>query len=170
MTECACVCLCESICALSTMDLTTCGLWDGQSLVINLEMQQPYDSHTYCSIPSVSLCWLTGSHQRLAATEWRDQPENQPIQLYLDSIYATVWCMHILLTFRRILSGKQARHYCYLNTAFFQSRFTPPRQTIFLFEIFGCHLRNIFSKAQTVRFQKAAATLIWICNGLSLIF
>lgn len=29
------------------MALATCGLWDGWSLVINMEMQQPYKSHTW---------------------------------------------------------------------------------------------------------------------------
>lgn len=37
--------------------------------------QQQTHTHTCCSIPSVSVRSLTGSHQRLAATEWRDQPE-----------------------------------------------------------------------------------------------
>lgn len=69
-TVCACVfvCLRESICALGSTDITMCGLWDCRSLVINMEMQPPYSSHTQWHPISLSLL-LSASHERPAATE-----------------------------------------------------------------------------------------------------
>lgn len=80
-------CLSESIWALGSKRLTTSGLWHGWSLAINMKMSGSLIADTH-SIPSVSVCSPTGSHQCLAATEWRDHPENYQILLAIFGQYA----------------------------------------------------------------------------------